>query len=126
MAQKIVTARIDAQATKVTLEGEGVAFPNSFIVEAGDTLKWTLQDLPAGSTARVRFVTPGAPLLKRGNTLEANGVEIDGGAVGAGAADGPYRYEVVLLTGKLETKLTCLWSDGRATGMGGGDKSGGK
>jgi hypothetical protein len=127
MAEKLVTATIDEKAKTVTLEGEqGLHFPTSFDVKGGDTLNWKLQGLTAGATAGVRFLRPGTPLLEKGNTLDGKGAVIDGGRVAAGAADGEYPYEVVLLTATGETKLTCLWRDGRTTGMGGGDKSGGK
>jgi hypothetical protein len=131
MTEKLVTAKIDEKARTVTFEAEqGLHFPTSFDVKGGDTLKWKLQGLTAGATARVRFLTPGTPLLKMGNTVDGKGAVIDGGAVDAGADDGEYPYEVVLLTPTGETKLTCLWSDGKATpkkapGLAPGRKSGG-
>jgi len=130
MAERIVTAKIDAKAKTVTLEGAGLEFPLSFHVKAGDTLKWKLQGLPDKSTARVRFTTPGAPLLKRGNTVEAHGAVIDGGAVDPGAVDGEYPYVVELLTATgAVTKLDCVWTDGTSTkkapGLAPGRKSGG-
>jgi hypothetical protein len=131
MAEKIVTTKIDEKANTVTLEGEqGLTFPTSFEVKGGDTLKWKLQGLTAGATARVRVLRPGTPLLKKGNTLDGTGAVIDGGAVDAGAADGEYPYEVFLLTATGEKKLTCLWSDGKAApkkapGLAPGRKGGG-
>jgi hypothetical protein len=129
MAEKIVTGKIDAKSKTVTLVGEaGLKIPFTFDVQGGDTLKWNLQGLPDGCTARVRFLTTGAPLLKRGNTFEANGAVIDGGAVEAGAAEGDYPYVVELLTATgAATRLECLWRDGRTLkdGLAPGKKSGG-
>ena len=131
MAEKLVTATIDEKARTVTLQGEqGLHFPTSFDVKGGDNLNWKLQGLAAGATARIRFLTPGTPLLKKGNTLDGKGAVIAGGAVDAGAADGEYPYEVVLLTATGETKLTCVWSDGKTPpkktpGLAPGRKSGG-
>jgi hypothetical protein len=129
MAERIVTAKIDARAKTVTLVGEaGLTKPCTFDVKVGDTLKWRLQGLPDGSMARVRFLTPGAPLLKRGNPVEANGAVIEGGAVNAGAAESDYPYvvELVTATGAV-TKLECLWKDGSTLkdGLAPGRKSGG-
>jgi hypothetical protein len=118
MAQKIVTAKIDPKARTVTLTGEpGLMFPMSFHVQGGDTLKWRLVDVPAGSAARIRFVeSPGpTPLLKRGNTVDGNDAEIDGGGVDPNAPDGHYSHDFFLLTAKGEDKLRCVWSDGTTT-----------
>jgi hypothetical protein len=133
MAVKVVTARIDAKAKTVTLEGEsGLKHKQTFAVQDGDTLKWNLEGVPTGSTARVRFVkfpkAPDTALLKKGKVVEGNGALIDGGVIAADAFDGPYSYEVDLLTPQGTTTLQCFWTDGAATlpvGMGGGDKSAG-
>jgi hypothetical protein len=133
MAVKVVMAKIDAKAKTVTLEGEtGLTGQKTFHVKVGDTLKWNLEGVPKGSTARVRFVkfpkTSGAALLTKGKAVEGNGAVIDGGVVDAYALDGPYSYEVDLLTPQGTTTLQCQWKDGTSTtlmDMGGGEKSGG-
>ena len=133
MAVKVVTARIDAKAKTVTLEGEtGLQHKRTFAVKAGDTLTWNLEGVPQGSTVRVRFVafpkTPATALLKKGKMVEGNAALVDGGLVAAEAADGAYSYEVDLLAPQGTTTLQCFWTDGAATlpvGMGGGDKSSG-
>jgi plastocyanin len=133
MAEKVVTAKIDAKGKTVTFGGgPGLPFPKTFQVEVGDTIKWVLEGLPAESTARVRFAkfpnTPGTPLLVHGDTVEGNGGVINGGQIAADAFDGEYSYEIELLTAQGPTKLRCVWSDGvvpRDAPMAGGQKSGG-
>lgn len=134
MPEKVVTLRIDANAKEVTFEGErGLAFPNTFRVSPGDSVKWVLQGVPTGAAARVRFVRSTnegeATLFERGNTFEADGVVINSGPVDANASDGEYRYEIDLVTPNGATKLECVWSDSATTKraeMAGGEKSGGR
>lgn len=135
MPEKVVTARIDARAGTVTLEGErGLAFPVSFHVRAGDRLTWKLQGVPTGCRARVRFVSSppqaaaAASLLQPGHHLDSTGGVIKGGTVDRSAVDGDYSYEIELLTPKGATRLRCVWTDGAVTKsapMAGGVKSGG-
>jgi hypothetical protein len=118
MADKKVTAKVDATAQTVVLKGEpGLEFPMNFDVKTGDTLTWVLQDCPPGSIGRIRFVeSPGpAPLLERGNEADGSGLVIEGGIVAAKAPVGNYSYDFFLVTAGRETKLRCVWSNGTTT-----------
>jgi len=129
MAEKTITAKIDVNGKTVTLKGDpGLAFPMNFDVKAGDTLNWTLENCPAGSTARVRFVeSPGPPpLLEKGDTVNGSGQAILGGVVASTAPIGGYSYDFFLVTAKGEEKLRCVWTNGTHSMPTPGDRAPGK
>jgi hypothetical protein len=126
MGEQAVTAYIDADAKTVTLS------PGTFVVDAEeeDTVRWTVHGVPAGFTARVKFVgfakapepsltPPDVSLFKGGNILEAEGDVITGVVdldPGKGAGQYIYQIELVGHEGGGITELQRVSSGGQTMG----------
>ena len=142
MSEKIVVAKIDAQARRVVLRGEEAGLPglSTFQVHPRDTVKWVLCDAqgrPGAFKARVRFVTPagGTPLFAEGAVFEARGDSIHSVAVAdkalsrTAAVDHAYHFELADAAGGF-VELKCFWESRpddpqpRPTPMGGGTEGG--